>query len=277
MSKIAVVTDSIASLPPELIKKYNIVVAPCYVIWDKVQYRDGVDMTAQEAFARLKTSKSIPTTTSAIQGEFVKIYQDFKGKVDGIAVITVTGGMGACYNVALAAREMFPGMNIEVVDSRSCYLGQGMPAIEAAKVAEASGDLKATVKAAQAIVTKMQTIFYVDGTEYLKKCGRVNLPQEVLDKWQKTRVLMIVKDGKLDPHPIQGEPINQMLDTLAQMTAGGTGALHMGIVHGDLDSTDFEQKLRARYKPVEILTCTQTPVAGVHTGPGMMGVSFYRE
>jgi DegV family protein with EDD domain len=277
MSKIAVVTDSIASLPPEIIKKYNIIVAPCYLIWDKVQYRDGVDMTALEAFARLKKSTSLPTTTSAIQGEFIKIFQELKGKVDAAVVIPVSGGMGACGSSALSAKEMFPELKVEIVDSRAAYMGEGFPVIAAAKVAAAGGDLQSVVKAAQAVVDKCHTLFYVDGTEYLKKCGRVSLPQEVLDKWQKTKAMLIFKNGKLDPQQIKGNPIDQLIEYIDQTIGGNKAGLHLGVVQGDLDSAEFEKLLKSRYNPVEMLTCIQTPVAGVHTGPGVMGVSFYQD
>lgn len=277
MSKIAVVTDSISCLPEDLKLKYNIIVAPCYIIWDKVQYRDGVDMTAQEAYARLRTSKTIPTTTSTIQGEFVRIFESLRGKVDGIVTVTVTGGLGSCYNSALDAKNMLPDIPIEVIDSRNCYMGLGFAVIAAAEAARRTGDLQASVQAAKSIIAKSQTIFYINGMEYIKKCGRVNLPQEILDKWLKSKVLMILRDGKLEPHQIQNEPIDELMTTMDSMIGGKTGKLHVAIAHGDIDTTELKSRIASRYNPVELVTCMLTPVAGVHTGPGVMGISFYNE
>ena len=144
MSKIAVVTDSISCLPADLAKKYDIIIAPCYLIWDKMQYRDGVDITAKEVYERLRTSRTVPTTSSSIQGEYLQIYESLKGKVDGVVTITVTGGLGASYNSALIAKEMVPGFPIEIIDSRTAHLAQGFMALAAAKVAKGGGSMQET-------------------------------------------------------------------------------------------------------------------------------------
>ena len=60
MARIGVVTDSIACIPAEMVKKHNILVAPCYIVWDKVQYKDSVDMATSEFYTRLRTSKPSP-------------------------------------------------------------------------------------------------------------------------------------------------------------------------------------------------------------------------
>ena len=71
--KIAIVTDSVANIPADLVKKYNIFVAPVHIIWDRVDYRDSIDMTISDFYTRLRSSKTLPTTSSAIQGEFLQI------------------------------------------------------------------------------------------------------------------------------------------------------------------------------------------------------------
>jgi DegV family protein with EDD domain len=276
VSKIAVVTDSISCMPPDIQNKYNILIAPCYLIWDKVQYRDGVDMTAREAYERLRTAKTLPTTTSAIQGEYIKIYESLKGDVDGIVVTTVTGGLGACYNSAIMARDLVPGIPVEVIDSRTAHLALAFVTIEAAKVALSGGSLQEVVQKAQDMVSKVRNFYYMDSMEYIKRCGRVSLPQEILDKWTKTRVMMLFKDGKLDPQQIQGKPQDQLLSIIDQ-TANNKSPLHVGIYHGDVDPNDLKNKILSRYHPVEIFTNYVTPVAGVHVGPGTMGISLYNE
>ena len=76
MSKIAVVTDSVACIPSDLVKQYNIYIAPVQITWDRVTYHDGVDLTPQQFYARLKKSKILPTTSSGIQGEYLQIFNE---------------------------------------------------------------------------------------------------------------------------------------------------------------------------------------------------------
>ena len=185
--------------------------------------------------------------------------------------------MGSCYSSAVSARELVPEIPVEVIDSRNCYMGEGFAAIAAAEAARKAGTLKDVVRAAENITSKTQTVFYINGTEYIKKCGRLNLPQEVLDKWVKTKVLMVLKEGKLDPHQIQNDPADELLEAMDRMMGGKSGRLHVAIAHGDIDPSDLKNRIASRYSPDEILTCTLTPVAGVHTGPGIIGVNFFIE
>ena len=73
MAKVVVVTDSTAYLPQDLVRRFGIQVAPLSVIWEGKTLRDGVDITPAEFYAKLKTSKTIPTTAQTTPEEFVPI------------------------------------------------------------------------------------------------------------------------------------------------------------------------------------------------------------
>jgi DegV family protein with EDD domain len=75
MSKIALVTDSTTYMPPELVKKYNISVAPQILIWGDQTYEDGVDIQPSEFYAKLKTAKEMPTTSQVSVASFQEIFQ----------------------------------------------------------------------------------------------------------------------------------------------------------------------------------------------------------
>ena len=276
VSKIAVVTDSIACLPPILSKKHNILIAPCYVIWDGVQYRDSIDLLSNEFYTRLRNSKTLPTTTSAIQGEFIKIYEALQGKVDGVVTITVTGGMGAAYVSAMAAKELVPWLPMEIIDSRTAYMSQGFAAIAASKVAKTGGSLKEVADAAQNVANKSHTFYAIDTVEYLRKGGRVSLPQEVLGKWLKVKALMIIKDGKLDPSQINGSMEDRLMEVMDQRV-NKAGRLHVAVMHGDTNPEELKSRIASKYKPFELITSEITPVIGTHTGPGTLGLCFYNE
>ena len=122
MSKIGIVTDSVACIPTNLVKKYDIHVAPVQIIWDRDAYRDGIDMTPNEFYARLRTSKTLPTTSSGIQGEFLQIFEGLRQKVDSIVTIVLTGALGASYSSACNAKEMVSDIPIEVIDTSTAMM-----------------------------------------------------------------------------------------------------------------------------------------------------------
>jgi len=281
MPRVAVVTDSIACIPSDLVKKYGILVAPVQIVWDRVTYRDGIDMTVHDFYKRLRTSKTLPTTTSAIQGEYIQIFEGLRGKVDHVVVITVTSDLGGSYTSACNARTLVNGLSVEVIDSRTAMMAQGFAALEAARAAARGSSVEEVVKTAQAMLPKVHILWTMDTLEYLRKGGRVGLPQAVLASWLKVKPIISIVDGKVAfQERIRTKPKAQarLLDLLAEWSAGA-GALHVAVMHGDAaeDAAKLMEQVIARLKPVELLTSEITPVIGTHTGPGTLGFSFYCE
>jgi fatty acid-binding protein DegV len=65
MEKVAVVTDTTACVPPELVARYGIEVVPVQLIIDDKSYRDGIDISPAEFYSLLRRAKKIPTTSSS--------------------------------------------------------------------------------------------------------------------------------------------------------------------------------------------------------------------
>ena len=77
MKKVAIVTDSTAYLPPELITKNNIKVIPLVIIWDGDSFEDGVHITPTQFCTRLEKSPSLPSTSQPLEAKFVEIFPIF--------------------------------------------------------------------------------------------------------------------------------------------------------------------------------------------------------
>ena len=283
MAKIAVVTDSVACIPPDLIAQYGIHVAAVQVIWDRKTYRDGIDMTMKEFYQRLRTDKTLPTTSSAIQGDYIEIYESLNGKVDGIVVIALSGTLGASYSTAISAAEIVTGTPIEVIDTSTAMLSQGFIVLEAAKVAAKGGTMQEVVQAARDAIPKVTIFFAMDTLEYMRRGGRVSLPQAVVASWLKVKPIMSIEteDGKI--HPLERartkpKAVEKLFEIMAQRVKG-TGPLHVGVIHGDIpdEAESLKARIQELYKPVEILVNEITPVVGTHLGPGALGISLYEE
>jgi DegV family protein with EDD domain len=281
MARIAVVTDSVACVPIDLVKKYNILVAPVHIIWDKVDYKDSVDMQTSEFYARLRKSKTLPTTTSAIQGEFLQIFEGLRGKVDGIVTLALTSGLGAAYNSALNAKELVKNIPIEVIDTRTAMMAQGFSVLAAAKVAAGGGSMSDVIKAAENVVHKAHIFWAMDTLEYLRKGGRVSLPQAVMASWLQVKPITGIIGGKVEPLArvrTKAKVMDKLLELMDKRITN-TGPLHVAVMHGDAtaEAEQLEQKVNARYKPLELMRSEITPVIGTHTGPGTLGLAFYNE
>ena len=281
MSKVAVVTDSVACIPTDLVEKYGIHVAPVQIIWDKVTYRDGIDMTMKEFYTRLRTSKTLPTTSSGIQGEFIQIFEGLRGKVDGIVAIVLTGALGAAYTSACSARELVSDIPTEVIDTHTAMMAQGFAVLEAAKVAATGGTMEEVAKAARDTIPKVHLLWAMDTLEYMRRGGRVSLPQAVLASWLKVKPVLTIEEGKVEPLArVRTKPkaVDKLLELMEQKVTD-TGPLHVAVMHGDApqDADQLKQRVTARFQCSELHISEITPVIGTHTGPGTLGLAFYNE
>jgi DegV family protein with EDD domain len=281
MARIAVVTDSVACIPTDLVRKYNIHVAPVQIIWDKMTYRDGVDMMPKEFYTRLRGSKTLPTTSSGIQGEFIQIFEDLKGKVDGIVAVVLTGAIGAAYSSACNARELVSGLPIEVVDTNSAMMAQGFVVMEAAKVAANESTIEEVTRTALNMIPKVHLLWTMETLEYLRRGGRVSLPKAILASWLKVKPILTIKEGKVEPLArarTKVKAVEKLLELMAdEVTAGSP--LHVAVMHGDVpeEAEQLKQQIAARFQCSELLVSETTPVIGAHTGPGTLGLAFYNE
>jgi DegV family protein with EDD domain len=282
MAKIVVVTDTVAGIPADLVKKYNIFVAPIHIIWDGVDYRDSIDMPVTEFYSRLRKSKTLPTTTSAIQGEFLQIFESLKGNVDGIVTLTISEVIpAACYSSALIAKKLVEGLPIEVIDSRTAMMAQGFSALAAAKVAASGGNISEVTQAALSVASKTHIFWEMDTLKYLRKGGRVSLPQTILASTLQVKPIMGIVNGKVEPlgrARTKVKAIDRLFEMMDERITK-TGPLHVAVMHADVEgeAQQVEQKIMARYKSVELLRSEITPVVGTHIGPGAVGLAFYNE
>jgi DegV family protein with EDD domain len=280
MKPIAVVTDSSSTLSDDVLKLYTIHVAPLHIIWDRAKLRDGFDIKPDEFYKRLRSSATLPTTSGAIQGEFIELFEQLKGNVGGIVCLLVSKTLSGAYNSAMIAKEMYPDIPIEVVDSTIATMGMGFGVIEAAKKAAAGGTMEEVVKAATDIFPKIHILVVLDTLDYLRRGGRVNFPSAIIANLLKVKPILSLRNGVVEPiaRPRTRQKAFDTLIKLMKERTTGT-PLHMAIM--DADDPDGIEELKSRvnsnFNCTELVTTAFTPVMGAHTGPGLIGVAFYNE
>lgn len=280
MSKIVVVTDSVATIPADLVKKHGIYVAPLHIIWDNQDYRDGIDMTPKEFYTRLRTAKNLPTTSSAIQGEYIQIFENLQGKCDGAVIVTISGDISSSYSSALNAKGMFPNIPMEIIDTRLALIAQGFVALEAARKAAAGGTLAEVAQAGRNLLPKIHVYWTMETLEYLRKGGRISLPKALLAGWLKVKPMMTFESGLVKPYDkprTMAKAVERMLEIMKSRITDAP--LHVGLAHADVPEAvqKLKETVMSRFKCQEILITDFTPVIGTHLGPGTLGIAFYNE
>ena len=133
MKKIAIVTDSSAYIPSEALKGLDVNIIPLWLIWDGKELRDGVDITPSQFYQRLKTSKTLPTTSQPSPSDFVKVFNKLTETADAIVAVLLSSKISGTHASAVQAQKELSDLDIRVVDSQSSSMGLGFTVLAAAQ------------------------------------------------------------------------------------------------------------------------------------------------
>ncbi|HAN95592.1 MAG TPA: DegV family protein, partial [Firmicutes bacterium] len=176
MGQIHVVTDSGSDLPVKLREELGIQVVPLTVRFGDEGFKDGVDLTAAEFYARLKQETRMPSTSQPSPAEFVEVYERIAKPGDTIISIHLSSKMSGTYQSAVLASTMIdPQIAVKAIDSKAASLGTGVVALTAAEAVQAGKAVEEILEDVQRTIEHMQVYFVVDTLEYLQKNGRIGL------------------------------------------------------------------------------------------------------
>ncbi len=277
--KVAVVVDSTANLPSELVQQYDLNVIPLNVIWSGESYRDGIDITTAEFYDRLAHSSESPTTSQPSVGDFLALFKELAETAEGIVCVTISSDLSGTYASATGAVEMMEGFPIEVIDSRTTSMAQGYVALEAARAAEAGADLTEAAAAARRIVDRLSLYFAVDTLEYLHRGGRIGGAKRLIGSVLSIKPVLEITDGRIEPKAsvrTKRKALQFLLD-LAVETMSGQSDLHLAVLHSVApdEARWLGEELQQMLNPVELVYGELSPVIGTHTGPGTVGFGGY--
>ena len=116
---IKIVTDSTAYLSEAIVRQHDIRVVPLYVHFGEEAFKEGIDLSDEEFYARLKKAPVLPTTSQPSAGEFHQVFEELNWAGHEIVTLTISSKLSGTWNSAMAAKEMLPEASISVVDTES--------------------------------------------------------------------------------------------------------------------------------------------------------------
>lgn len=136
MQNIAIVTDSIACLTSEMIEQYHIKIVPVNIFFEDKVYRNGIDISASQAYELLRKAPDQFTTSPASAGEYLEAYRELSSTAKNILCITLSSKLSTLYNMAEVAKEEakkeLSRTPIEVLDSQTAAGAEGLIVLAAA-------------------------------------------------------------------------------------------------------------------------------------------------
>jgi len=280
---VAIVSDSAADIPEELLDKLDVHVVPVRVHFGARSYLDKVSLSPQEFYRELATSGVHPQTSQPPPGDFRRIYEFLASHYAHVVSITVSGRVSGTHAAASGAATRVAGGKVTVIDSRNASLGQGLLAMYAAECALAGYAGAQVVAAVESMRAKTHTWGLLVGLDYVVRGGRVTpLVQKLSRALRCSPVLTFLPDGRLKPRGAlfgRGDPVPRFARFVARRLRRGVAyRITVGHAAAQRDGERLLDALRSSVPQLESAHLTPLGTAlGVHGGPGMLvvGVQEY--
>jgi DegV family protein with EDD domain len=281
---VALVTDSTASLPAEVVAARDITVVPLQVVIGATSYDEGVDAGATPEMLAVALKAWTPVSTSRPNpDEMLEVYERLA--IDGateIVSIHLSGELSGTFESAqLAARKS--SIPVLTVDSRQVGMGVGFAVLSAADARDEGADASAIAAAARRRVSLTTSLFYVDTLEYLRRGGRVGAAAAFVGSALAVKPILRIDDGRVAPFE-RVRTAGKALHRLEELAADAAGSAPVDVAVAHLASPERGATLAERLgerlaaglegRPVHLGEIGA--VLGAHVGPGMVAVVVAR-
>ena len=278
MSKIALVTDSLASMPDDLVQQYGIKVAPQVLIWGEEVFLDQVDIQPTEFYQRLETADVMPTTSQATLAAFKEIFEPLVS--EGVPILAIVGstGLTATMNSAEQAKALFPDATIEIIDSKSVAMAMGFQVLAAARALEDGKPFDEVVTLARTAHENTGVMFVVETLEFLHRGGRIGGAQRFLGTALNLKPLLELKDGRVEAIErvrTKAKAKARLLEMLEEKLEGKTN-IRLSSLHANAEEEagQLVEEAVKRINTIEVYNAGVSPVVGTHAGPGTVGIAY---
>lgn len=279
MSRVAVVTDSTASLPAEVAQARGIRVVPLQVVIGAKVLDEGPDGATPEVVAQALRDFVPVSTSRPAPALFADLYRSLEDEgVDEIVSVHLSGEMSGTFESAqLAALEV--ELPVHVVDSGQVGIATGYAALTAVDVLEAGGSGQQAAEAALARGEAASSLFYVDTLEHLRRGGRIGAAAAIFGSALSVKPLLEISEGRVVPRE-RVRTASRALARLADLAVEAAGDRPVDVCVSHLANGERAEELAATLterlagglEGREVMCGELGAVLGAHVGPGMVAV-----
>lgn len=278
---IKIVTDSLSDIPKDLIKKFDIEVLPLTVIFEDVEYRDGIDITSEEFYKKLKESSRIPKTSQVTPEQFREAFEKCLKTYEHVIYIACSSRATGTYQSSIIAKSLLENDNIHIFDTMALSFGCGIMLLKAAQMAKEGKQVQEILLELEDMKNRVDHIFTVDTLEYLQKGGRISSTKAAIGTILNIKPILTVKEGlvsQLDQVRGKKKVISKMIE-LAKKRSTDIQSQVIGIGHADNEEllNEFKRVIKEELKPKDIIVTNIGAAIGTHAGPGTIAIFYMKK
>lgn len=279
---IRIITDTTSCLPREVAERHNIGIVPQLIHFEKQTFQEGKDITIEKFIQMLKESRTLPKTSAPSPSFFVPYFEKWTAEGDTILCIHPSTALSGTVRSATVAARDFPDADIRIMDTRLIAAPLGKLVELAARWAEAGEDADTIQSRVMNLARRNRLYFLVDTLEYLARGGRIGRATRLLGTMLRIKPILTLDDGVVVPFQKE-RTLRFAMKRLVELTAKeyptyGEGYLQVLHAAAEDRAAQLAEALKKAIPQVKDVEISSLPPAIVtHTGPGTLGVSFFRE
>jgi DegV family protein with EDD domain len=283
-TKVAIVTDSAAALDSTQLAQHGIFVAQMEITVDGQTYVDGPEGELSDFYSKLTTSSDTPTTSAPKPAEYLEQIRAAAEDADSVICISLSARLSAAHDAAKVGAELFaneqPDKTVRVFDSSAAASSQALIVLAAARRAASDGSLDEVETAARSVAEKVRLVAMLDTLRYVHRSGRVPKIAFWATSALNIKPVMeysIGRIGAIGRPRSTGKAIKRIQQEMATDLEGKVA--HINVMHADSyrHAAELEKWASESFDCAELFVTQFHPFMGAHTGPGLVGASWWAE
>ena len=276
---VTIFADTTSSIPVEQAKIMGLEYLPQIIIFGDTSYRDDTELNTTSFLEKLTSSPTLPKTAAPPPALYLPIFKKHIDNGNSIIVLTPSAKVSGTFRSAEVAAQEFPDADIVIVDTQN--IGASFASIVKSAVEWANSGKTSTeiVNNINNLIECERNMFVVDTLEYLHKGGRIGGAKMLFGSLLQVKPLLCLKQGQVEAVESQRTKKRAMarLTELVLADCPKTDSSMLSIQHGGAEkealnlAEEFKQLLGL--STIEIYELP--PAFLVHSGPGVLGVSYF--
>lgn len=281
MKKIAWVTDSTAYITDELKNNQDVYVMPLAIIFPDRTFEDGVDLTTDELYSRIKSEKEVPKTSQPPVGKFAELYENLKAKYDHVIAVHVSSKLSGTFESSRSGMEMAE-VEGEIVDSKSMSYAITTLINKGIKMAQEGIGYKEIANTLRAETLKSENYILLGSLDQFYKGGRMSGTQFLLGNLLQIKPIITIKtSGEFDLfQKVRSEKkaVNRILE-LFKNAYDKNKITEVQIMHGNVldKANSFKAKFEEQFPGIKITIGEISSTIAVHAGEGTVALIWHNE
>jgi len=278
---IKVIADTTSCIPPAEAEQLGIDYLPQIIIIGEESFRDDTEMDPLSFLKRQKISPILPKTAAPPPALYIPIFEKYALQGDTMIVLCPSASVSGTFRGATIAAQDFPNADIRIVDTRLVAGGLGSVVKQALKWSKEGIEADTLITNVMEMCSRQRVYFMVDTLEYLRKGGRIGSAKALLGGLLQTKPILTFRDGTIAPFESQRthkRAIARLKEIVLEDCPRDPHSF-LCVMHGDAEEVAIQcaQELGEKLGiPVaEIPIYDLTPAILVHSGPGVIAVSYF--